>query len=175
MLLDPIHYGGGLTSFDGLSLNKPIVTLPGNFSRGRFTYGFYRTMGVDECIAADPEDYVARAVRLGTDAEWRATRDRPNPANERRAVRIASSRRGLRPHSRTARRGGGPPRLAGRQSRQGIGMTPAVRLSADLHIPVARESASADRCRQSAIALQKQGRLEDAIHLYLRGLATRSE
>jgi tetratricopeptide (TPR) repeat protein len=50
-------------------------------------------------------------------------------------------------------------------------MTPAVRLSADLHIPVARESASADRCRQSAIALQKQGRLEDAIHLYLRGLA----
>ncbi|HXY37801.1 MAG TPA: tetratricopeptide repeat-containing glycosyltransferase family protein [Planctomycetaceae bacterium] len=50
-------------------------------------------------------------------------------------------------------------------------MTPAVRLSADLQIPVARESASADRCRQSAIALQKQGRLEDAIHLYLRGLA----
>ncbi len=50
-------------------------------------------------------------------------------------------------------------------------MTPAVRLSADLHIPIARETASADRCRQSAIALQKQGRLEDAIHLYLRGLA----
>jgi protein O-GlcNAc transferase len=71
VLLDPIHYGGGLTSFDGLSFNKPIVTLPGNFSRGRFTYGFYRTMGVDECIAADPEDYVTRAVRLGTDAEWR--------------------------------------------------------------------------------------------------------
>jgi Flp pilus assembly protein TadD len=50
-------------------------------------------------------------------------------------------------------------------------MTPAVRLSADLHVPAARETASADRCRQSAIALQKQGRLEDAIHLYLRGLA----
>jgi protein O-GlcNAc transferase len=71
VLLDPIHYGGGLTSFDGLSLNKPIVTLPGNFSRGRFTHGFYRTMDIDECIATDPEDYVARAIRLGTDAEWR--------------------------------------------------------------------------------------------------------
>ncbi len=71
VLLDPIHYGGGLTSFDGLSLNKPIVTLPGRFLRGRFTTGFYQTMGVDECIAADPSDYVARAVRLGTDAEWR--------------------------------------------------------------------------------------------------------
>jgi protein O-GlcNAc transferase len=71
VLLDPIHYGGGLTSFDGLSLNKPIVTLPGNFLRGRFTYGFYRTMGVDECIAADADDYVARAVRLGTNVAWR--------------------------------------------------------------------------------------------------------
>lgn len=71
VLLDPLYYGGGLTSFDGLSLNKPIVTLPGTFLRGRFTYGFYRTMGVDECIAADADDYVARAVRLGTDVEWR--------------------------------------------------------------------------------------------------------
>ena len=71
VLLDPIHYGGGLTSFDGLSLNKPIVTLPGQFLRGRFTAGFYRTMGVEVCIAADPDDYVARAVRLGSDSEWR--------------------------------------------------------------------------------------------------------
>ncbi|HEV8071456.1 MAG TPA: tetratricopeptide repeat protein [Planctomycetaceae bacterium] len=71
VLLDPLYYGGGLTSFDGLSLNKPIVTLPGNFVRGRFTYGFYRTMGVDDCIADSPDDYVARAVRLGTDVEWR--------------------------------------------------------------------------------------------------------
>jgi tetratricopeptide (TPR) repeat protein len=50
-------------------------------------------------------------------------------------------------------------------------MTPALRLSADLQSPVARGPSPADRCRQSAIALQKQGRLDDAIHLYLRGLA----
>jgi Flp pilus assembly protein TadD len=50
-------------------------------------------------------------------------------------------------------------------------MTPAVRLSPQLSIPAARETASADRCRKSAIALQKQGRLDDAIRLYLRGLA----
>ncbi|HXY37800.1 MAG TPA: tetratricopeptide repeat protein [Planctomycetaceae bacterium] len=72
VLLDPLHYGGGLTSFDGLSLNKPIVTLAGNFLRGRFTAGFYRAMSVNECIASDQDDYVARAVRLGTDAHWRA-------------------------------------------------------------------------------------------------------
>jgi Flp pilus assembly protein TadD len=50
-------------------------------------------------------------------------------------------------------------------------MTAAVRLSADLQIPTVRLAVPADRCRKSAIALQKQGRLEDAIHLYLRGLA----
>lgn len=72
VLLDPIHYGGGLTSLDGLSLNKPIVTLPGQFVRGRYTFGFYRTMGVDDCIAATVEDYVAKAVQLGTDREWRS-------------------------------------------------------------------------------------------------------
>jgi protein O-GlcNAc transferase len=71
VLLDPIHYGGGLTSFDGLSLNKPIVTLPGQFVRGRYTSGFYRTMGVTECVAASADDYVEKAVRLGTDREWR--------------------------------------------------------------------------------------------------------
>jgi Flp pilus assembly protein TadD len=50
-------------------------------------------------------------------------------------------------------------------------MTSAFRLPAQLQVPIPHESASADRCRRSAIALQKQGRLDDAIHLYLRGLA----
>ena len=71
VLLDPLHYGGGLTSFDGLSLNKPIVTLPGSFVRGRYTFGFYRTMGVTECVAGSVDDYVERAVRLGVDRDWR--------------------------------------------------------------------------------------------------------
>jgi predicted O-linked N-acetylglucosamine transferase (SPINDLY family) len=72
VLLDPIHYGGGLTSLDGLSLNKPIVTMPGPFVRGRYTFGFYRTMGLTDCVAANADDYVERAVRLGRDREWRA-------------------------------------------------------------------------------------------------------
>lgn len=71
VLLDPLHYGGGLTSFDGLSLNKPIVTLPGQFVRGRYTLGFYRTMGVTDCVAESADDYVAKAVHLGVDREWR--------------------------------------------------------------------------------------------------------
>jgi protein O-GlcNAc transferase len=72
ILLDPIHYGGGLTSFDGLGLGKPIVTLPGEFVRGRYTFGFYRAMGVEDCVATTPEEYVQIAVKLGTNRDWRA-------------------------------------------------------------------------------------------------------
>jgi tetratricopeptide (TPR) repeat protein len=71
VLLDPLHYGGGLTAFDGFSLNKPIVTLPGRFVRGRYTFGCYRLMGIDDCIADSTEAYVQIAVRLGTDADFR--------------------------------------------------------------------------------------------------------
>src|SRR6202044_3383801 len=45
VLLDPIHYGGGLTSFDGLSPNKPIPALPSQSLRCRFTARFSTTIG----------------------------------------------------------------------------------------------------------------------------------
>jgi predicted O-linked N-acetylglucosamine transferase (SPINDLY family) len=71
VLLDPIHYGGGLTSFDGFSLAKPIVTMAGTYLRGRFTAGFYRAMKVDGCVARTADEYAEIAVRLAADAEYR--------------------------------------------------------------------------------------------------------
>lgn len=71
VLLDPIHFGGGHTSLDALALGTPVVTLPGRFLRGRITFALYRKMGYTECVAETPEQYVAIAVRLGTDAEYR--------------------------------------------------------------------------------------------------------
>eukprot|EP00913_Durusdinium_trenchii_P035248 g32978.t1 len=71
VVLDPLYYGGGLTAYDGLSLNKAIVTLPTQFVRGRYTAGFYETIGVTECIAATKEDYVDIAIRLGTRPDLR--------------------------------------------------------------------------------------------------------
>ena len=71
VLLDPPHFGGVNSTYDGLSLGKPVVTMPSGFHRGRYTYGCYRKMGMTECIATDREDYVARAVALGTDADYR--------------------------------------------------------------------------------------------------------
>jgi predicted O-linked N-acetylglucosamine transferase (SPINDLY family) len=45
--------------------------------RDRITAAGYRQMGITECIAESEEEYVRIALRLGTDAAWRAElRDR---------------------------------------------------------------------------------------------------
>jgi len=67
VMLDPLHYSGGNTSLEAFAVGTPIVTWPGAFMRGRHTYGFYKLMGVQDCVARDPADYVALALRLGTD------------------------------------------------------------------------------------------------------------
>ncbi|MBI3513239.1 MAG: tetratricopeptide repeat protein [Proteobacteria bacterium] len=72
VMLDPLHYSGGNTSLEAFSVGTPIVTWPGAFMRARHTYGFYRLMGLDDCVARDVADYVAIALRLGTDPVWRA-------------------------------------------------------------------------------------------------------
>jgi predicted O-linked N-acetylglucosamine transferase (SPINDLY family) len=49
----------------------PVVTLPSFQLPGRFTMGLYREMGIDACIAQSEEDFVARAVRFGTEPDHR--------------------------------------------------------------------------------------------------------
>jgi predicted O-linked N-acetylglucosamine transferase (SPINDLY family) len=71
VLLDTVHYSGGTTSFESLSLGTPIVTLPTGFMRGRMTLGCYRKIGVMDCVAESAEEYVEIAVRLGTDRGYR--------------------------------------------------------------------------------------------------------
>ncbi len=71
MLLDPIHFGGGNTSYEAFALGTPIVTLPSAMLRGRFTLALYKQMGVLDCVVATPDEYVALAVRLGTDRDYR--------------------------------------------------------------------------------------------------------
>jgi predicted O-linked N-acetylglucosamine transferase (SPINDLY family) len=71
VMLDPIHFGGVTTTYDCLSLDKPIVTCPSHFQRGRYTLGCYRRMGIYDCVANSADDYVRLAVRLGTDRDWR--------------------------------------------------------------------------------------------------------
>ncbi len=72
VVLDPLYFGGGFTTYHAFSLNKPVVTLPTRFQRGRYTLGCYRKMRLSDCVASDADDYVEIALRLGTDEDYRA-------------------------------------------------------------------------------------------------------
>lgn len=64
IFLDSIEWSGCNTIFESLPFNKPIVTMPGTFMRGRHGYAILKLMGIEETIAASTEEYIAIAVRL---------------------------------------------------------------------------------------------------------------
>lgn len=72
VMLDPMHFGGGKTTLDALSLGVPIVTLPGKFMRGRATLACYRQMGMSDCIAANASAYIRIATELANDVTRRS-------------------------------------------------------------------------------------------------------
>jgi predicted O-linked N-acetylglucosamine transferase (SPINDLY family) len=71
VLLDPTIFVGGTTSLEAFAFGTPIVTLPSPYLRGRWTVAFYQQMGIMDCVAQTPEEYVEIAVRLGTDKPYR--------------------------------------------------------------------------------------------------------
>ncbi len=81
VVLHPFPFGGSKTAFDTLSANVPLITLPQKYLRGRLAATFYATMALHEvdpslsssicCVASDITDYVSKAIRLGTDEEYR--------------------------------------------------------------------------------------------------------
>jgi protein O-GlcNAc transferase len=72
VMLDPLHYGGVNSSYDAFALGQPVVTLPGAFQQGRFTMACYEKMGMSECVATSPDEYVRIAVKLGACPDERA-------------------------------------------------------------------------------------------------------
>jgi CRISPR-associated protein Csy1 len=71
VMLDTLHWSGGNTSLDALASGVPVVTLPGEFMRGRQSQAMLRALDMPQLVVADREAYVATAVRLGGSAEER--------------------------------------------------------------------------------------------------------
>jgi len=71
LMLDTVHWSGGNTSLDALACHLPIVTLPGEFMRGRQSAAMLRLAGVPELVAQSAENYVQIATRLLSDSGWR--------------------------------------------------------------------------------------------------------
>jgi predicted O-linked N-acetylglucosamine transferase (SPINDLY family) len=59
------------SSFDGLMLGVPIVTLPAEVPFGRWTVAIYEYIGVSGLVARNIDEYVSIAMRLANDKDWR--------------------------------------------------------------------------------------------------------
>ena len=71
VVLDTFHFVGGNTTLITLAMGTPMVTWPSPYLRGRVTYGYYRRMGVMDCVAASQSEYVDIAVKIGTNPDYR--------------------------------------------------------------------------------------------------------
>jgi predicted O-linked N-acetylglucosamine transferase (SPINDLY family) len=71
VMLDSIGWSGGNTTLEALAQDLPVVTFEGGLMRGRVSAGILRMMGMPETIAETIDDYVALAVRMAKDPDWR--------------------------------------------------------------------------------------------------------
>lgn len=65
--LDPFPYPGITTTVEALWMGVPVVTLAGASFMERQGVGLLTHVGLQDWIASDPEDYLARAVSHATD------------------------------------------------------------------------------------------------------------
>ena len=87
IVLDSIGWSGFNTTMEGFDHDLPIVTLADGLMRGRHTTAVLKMMGVTETIAQTVDEYVALAVRLSVDAQWRADLRSRIAASKHRAYR----------------------------------------------------------------------------------------
>lgn len=67
--LDTFPFSGVTVAFDSLTMGVPILTIKGNMFQGREAYNINKTLGLNEFIAIDKEDYIKKAVALSKDIE----------------------------------------------------------------------------------------------------------
>lgn len=71
VLLDPLHFGGGNTSYQSMAIGTPVVTLPARYMRGRGMLAVYKKMGLEDCIVSSIAEYIELACRIGCDEAFR--------------------------------------------------------------------------------------------------------
>ncbi len=70
IVLDPFPYPGGTTSFEGLWMGAPFVTLKGNRFYAHNGETIAHNGGLSEWIAESEEDYIKKAVGFSERIEW---------------------------------------------------------------------------------------------------------
>jgi predicted O-linked N-acetylglucosamine transferase (SPINDLY family) len=73
VFLDTYPFGGCNSSLEAFTQGKVVITQPSNVLNGRFTYGFYKKMGLEHegAVVKDLDEYTERAIYYGTHVEER--------------------------------------------------------------------------------------------------------
>lgn len=72
--LDPLPFGGGMTTLQALWQGVPVLTLPGERMAARSGLSILSAAGLDDCIAQDADAFVRLATVWADDAERRRQR-----------------------------------------------------------------------------------------------------
>ncbi|MBX7200610.1 MAG: tetratricopeptide repeat protein [Rhodospirillaceae bacterium] len=67
--LDPTPHGGGMTTLDALWMGVPVVTVMKETPSSRLAGAALSALGLEDWIAADAEDYAAKAGTLAADPQ----------------------------------------------------------------------------------------------------------
>ena len=65
LFLDTFPYNAGTIASDALRMGLPLLTLQGRAFAARMAASLLTAIGLEECIATDLDDYVAKAVTIG--------------------------------------------------------------------------------------------------------------
>jgi predicted O-linked N-acetylglucosamine transferase (SPINDLY family) len=71
IILDTYPFGGCNTSLECLFLGKVLITLPSNKINGRFTYGFYKKMNIDELICNNNIEFINKSLYYANNIDER--------------------------------------------------------------------------------------------------------
>jgi len=83
VFMDTIGFSGFNTALQAIECHLPIVTIEGQFMRGRLASGILKRLGILELIANDEEEYVSLVNKLLTDRPYnRNIRDQITSAQE---------------------------------------------------------------------------------------------
>ena len=71
VVLDTIGWSGGKSTLEALTHDPAIVTLPGPLMRSRHSAAMLELMDARDTIAGSVDEYIALAIRLAREPDWR--------------------------------------------------------------------------------------------------------
>ena len=73
IILDNFGFSGFNTGIEAINLNKPIITMPGKYMRGKLVYAILKKIDLEILIANSKKEYVNIASKLAKNKELRNT------------------------------------------------------------------------------------------------------